>query len=376
MKKILIFLINYLFPSYLFPIKKNKIIFDSFRGKGFSGSGKYVTFKLLEENENLDIVWLDNDSRDKYPNGVRTVKYNSIKSLFELATAKIWVDDFRMKYAPLKKKKQKYFQLWHGTVALKKVEKDVEDKLSKEYVDSAILDGKRSDYMVSGSRFMSDLYKNSFWFDGHILEVGTPNVDPFFDNEHNAISYVNKLYGLTDEKIVLYAPTFRNSDDKSIYTLPFKEILEHLTEKYKGKWKFIIKLHPNDAEYESSLVDNNLLLSGAKCSDIQQLIIKSDLIITDYSSLMFDATLKNKKVFLYTPDFDNYLSRERGFYFDFSSLPFSKADTIDELHTNIDNFDEDQYLTKVDEFNDKIGCFEKGTASQAIADYIMKLIKE
>ncbi|MFL2112494.1 CDP-glycerol glycerophosphotransferase family protein [Latilactobacillus curvatus] len=376
MKKILIFLINYLFPSYLFPIKKNKIIFDSFRGKGFSGNGKYVTFELLKKNENLDIVWLDNQSQDKYPDGIRVVKYNSIKSLFELATAKIWVDDFRMKYAPLKKKKQKYFQLWHGTVALKKVEKDVEDKLTKEYVDSAKLDGKRSDYMVSGSKFMTNLYKESFWFNGQVLELGTPNVDLFFEDEHKAISYINELYGLKNEKIILYAPTFRDSNDKSIYNLPFKKILEHLNEEYKGKWKFVIKLHPNDVEYESGLVDNELLLPGAICSDIQQLILRSDLIITDYSSLMFDAILKNKKVLLYTPDFENYLNKERGFYWDFSSLPFPKADTIDELYTNIDEFNENQYLNKVDKFNDKIGRFEKGTASKAIADYIVNLTKE
>ena len=308
---------------------------------------------------------------DKYPKNVRVVKYNSLSALYELATARVWIDDFRKKYMPRKKANQVYFQLWHGSIALKKIERDILDKLPEDYIKEAIRDGAYSDFMVSGSTFMTNLYKKSFWFSGDILEFGTPSLDSLKKNNNDE---VNKIFSLKDENILLYAPTFRNSENKDIYNIPFLEIIRHLENSLGGNWKCIIKLHPNDQEFEKRLVDGGKIISGSTCSDIQMIINRSNLIITDYSSVMFDAILNNKKVLLYTPDYENYLNNERGFYFKFSELPFPQALNLTDLYSVIDSFDNDKYFENIKIFDSKIGRMENGNASYRTAKYIVEKI--
>ena len=88
-----------------YKIQKNKIVITNYFGKGFGDSAKYVVKELLRKNENLNIVWLVNDvNRDnEIPEGVREVKFNTINAIYELATARIWIDNSRKMNGELKR---------------------------------------------------------------------------------------------------------------------------------------------------------------------------------------------------------------------------------------------------------------------------------
>ena len=117
----------------IMPLKENKIIFDNFAGKGYADNPKYIANELLNRKLDLDLVWLLNDMEQILPVGIRKVKYNSIKSLYEYATAKVIVDNIRNSHLMKKRNGQIYLQTWHGSKPLKYIEKDAENNLSAKF---------------------------------------------------------------------------------------------------------------------------------------------------------------------------------------------------------------------------------------------------
>ena len=95
----------YITLSYFIPIQRNKIVFDNFAGKSYGCDPKYITeYLLTSTDEYIDIVWLLDDISEDLPEGIRKVKYGSLKSIYELASAKIWIDNVK---SALKVKKKK-----------------------------------------------------------------------------------------------------------------------------------------------------------------------------------------------------------------------------------------------------------------------------
>ena len=113
------------------PIKKNKIVFDNFGGRGYGCDPKYIAQELLKRKESLDLVWLTQNMETDLPKGIRPVKYGSLKAMYELATASIWIDNIKNAVRVPKKKKQFYIQTWHSSLGLKGNEQDA-DHLQSE----------------------------------------------------------------------------------------------------------------------------------------------------------------------------------------------------------------------------------------------------
>ena len=113
----------------LLPVKKGRIVAENFFGKGYGDNPKYIYDELLI-NPELELVWLIKKNTDtEFPVGVNVVKRGTLKELYYLATAQVWIDNSRKHYGIRKRKGQMYIQTWHGGIALKKIEKDVENSL-------------------------------------------------------------------------------------------------------------------------------------------------------------------------------------------------------------------------------------------------------
>lgn len=376
-KKIKQLRINILIVFYsLIPLKKNKIIFWSNAFKSYGCNPKYMTEYLLNKyGMKFDIVWVFDASLPKFenlPKEIRTVKYFSKEYLYELHTAKFVVCNSRTSdsYMWHKRKKQVYIQTWHSSIRLKTIEKDAENFLPQSYIDAAINDSKKIDYIISGCNFSTEIFKNSFWYNGKILECGTPRIDYLINQSKTADLY--KKTNLSDEyHYILYAPTFRMSDDFS-YNLDFEKIVCTFEHKFGGKWKVLYRLHPNlifkirDYDLDNNCIDMSLY------SDMQELIALSDAMITDYSSCMFDMMYIKKPCFLYMPDYEDYINSERKLYFKIDDLPFVKSFDKVSLLKSIDNFNAEDYAIKSDKFLKQIGSYEFGDANSKIADIIFK----
>jgi len=358
-----------------FKVKNNRIIFVSYHGKGYGDSGKYVVEELLKEKDKYEIIWATK-KKEKMPTDIKQIKFNSFSYFYYLSTAKIWVNNARFPQYVRKRKNQFYIQLWHGGLALKKIEYDAFDKMTPYYKKWMENDTNMTDLMVSNSNFCTNMYKRAFKYNGEIKEYGTPRNDSLINNINELSSKVRDYYSIKEnENLVLYAPTFRNKYDANPYDINFKELQKTLERKKSVKWKIICRLHPIIKEHNKIIDVNCEFINATDYPDMQELIAACDILITDYSSTMFEAMIANKPVIIYANDIQEY-NDERGMYFSFNELPFPLCKNNNEILEYIENNKIENIISNYPEFKQKIGIKEYGKASIEVANRIVKIIGE
>lgn len=352
------------------PIQKNKIILWANSFKQFGCSPKYIAQYLLREYPGqFDLVWVFENGvhiPEDMPKEIRVVRYFSVDYLKELHTAKFVVCNMRTGPAYLwhKRSEQIYIQTWHSSLRLKTIEGDAAEHFSQDYILSCKEDSKKIDLLLSGCKFSSDIFKRAFWYDGQILECGTPRCDILLNDASSVKKKVFDYFGIGEhQKLALYAPTFRSNKPSDFLGMDFKLLKAALGE----EWLIGARLHPN--------VLANVIPEGAihmsRYPDMQELIVASDILITDFSSCMFDMAIAKKPCILYAPDLEEYLVNERGMYFDINQLPFPIAKSMNELCEILYKFDFETYDAKLKNFMKSIGSFENGSASKYVANYIL-----
>ena len=355
----------------IFPIQKNKIVCSNFYGKGYGDSPRYIVDELLNRDKKYDIVWVvqDNQMTD-FPAGIRKVKINTLKYIYELATARVWIFNSRKNIAIKKRKEQFYIQTWHGGIAFKKIEKDVIG-LDENYVKQAKEDSKAIDLLISNGDFCTQMYKRAFWYDGKILECGTPRNDVLINSDKKKIrKLVYEFYNFKpEENVLLYAPTFRDVYRGNPYDIDFESLKTELDRKTGTNWKILVRLHPNEKNPEKWIQFSDNVINACEYKDIQELILASSILITDYSSTMFESMIANINVLLYANDIEHY-NNERGTYFKFEELPFKLAKNNKELISIIKSIDFDDIQKEYKRFKQQLGLKENGTASQKVCDVI------
>ena len=380
LKKIVISCVKFLL--WFFPIKKGKIVIENFQGRGFGDNPKYISNRIMHLNLPFKLVWLVRGDVE-LPNGIKKVQFASIKAFYELATAEIIIDNCK---SPLssrfkKKKKQFYLQTWHGDFPLKYIEKEVEDSLWPDYVKASKADSAVTDAIISGNKFFTKILKESFWLPDtcKILEYGVPRNDIYFKGKDLKNELKSKYRFVESDKILLYAPTFRDNLSTDYYNLDFDKIRDCLYKKYGDEWKIIVRLHPGIAKKADLFSYNENIINGSVYPDPQELCFISDCLITDYSSLMADFILMKKPVYLYVPDLEKYSDKStgRGLRDIFYKLPFHFCKTQDELEAEINTLNSDEYLIKLQEFMNKYyESFDDGHASEKVVNYLKSVISK
>ena len=358
----------------VFPIVKNKIVVCSYLGRGYGGEGELIVDKLLESGKDYDIVWLVRNPGEKMPKGVRAVKYLSPESVKEQCTARVWIDNRRKAPYVRKRKGQYYIQVWHGSACIKYVEKDAEDTLKPIYIKGAKNDSKMADLFLASSEWRYNNYKSAFWYDGEIAKGDL--YQKYFKEENKPAmnKAVRKALGIgLDKKILLYAPTFRKNQNLDCYNIDYDALLEALQKKFGGEWVIVLRLHPNIANKNTEFTYSDKVINGSLYPQIDDMIIASDILITDYSGCMFAGFKSGKIVMLYTVDLEDYLKNERGLYYNFDEFPAPLSKSNEELINNVLNFDVDEYEKRRKELTAKIG-FYSNDGTELIAKRIEKII--
>lgn len=372
-KKLLIIILSTL------PVKKNKIVFQNFLGKGYGCNPKYIAEAIINNNEEYDLVWLCNDLESEIPSSIRRVRYGSLRSYYELATAKIWIDNVRNGLRVRKKQGQYYLQTWHGPFGFKCVEKDAEKLLSSEYVKSAKKDGKIINAILTNSSLQEEQYKRAFWLseETEILRFGLPRNDFLVNNANNRQLKLDlrQKYGFSNNNyIILYAPTFRDDGSVKGYKLNFIKILEAFQQKFNKRCNLIIRLHPN-VQQQKDLIDyGENIFDGSLYPDMQELAIISDCIISDYSTTLFDFSILNKPAFICALDLEEY-AQKRGLLKEFYEFPFPHSYTNEDLINQIMDFDDNEYQRKITDYFSKNPVYDKGIAAHYVVEWIREKVK-
>lgn len=365
----------------LFPLQ-NKVIASTFKGMKYGDNPQFIFEQLRLLDDKIDFVWL---KRDNYifdvPSWIRVVSYFlSFKTVYELSTAKVIIDTHRFRKFIKKRKGQVFIETWHGGVAIKKLEADVpkfcDNKVIMEEIEAT---NRLADVYISQSDFLSDIYRRAFKYDGPIWKCGYPRNDVLFSDNSEISQKVRQTFSLSDQHIVLYAPSFRDyfktEIDVSVYSVDFSRLLQSLEKRFGGKWVVITRWHPL---YSSKIAEKmNLppyVIDATKYPDVQDLLMTVDIVVSDYSSCMFDAALRNTPCFIFATDVEEYRN-DRGLYFEMEELPFPYASTNNELALNIMNYNEQNYRLDLKKFFERIGLVETGHAGEDIAQKINSFIK-
>lgn len=236
------------------------------------------------------------------------------------------------------------------------------------------------DYIFTGSQFDSDFCRRAFGFSGETLEIGSARTDVLFaPDEANA--RIRKLYQIpTEGKILMYAPTFRYKDGdcskgcEYILIADFGVIKNALEERFGGEWFILLRLHPNVQNSIGELCLEPWVKNATAYPDSQELVAACDILISDFSSIMFEPAFVHKPVFLLASDFDNYVGKEYELAIAYESLPFARAESNGQLAENIRAYKEDEYVARVDAFMEHYGVKEDGHASERAVKYILDLL--
>lgn len=355
----------------IFKIDKQKIVFSNFFGQGFAGDPMYIYEALNKKDNNFTFIWMVKKEYSNIPKNIKQVKRGTLKELYHLYTAKFWVDNSRKPLGVFKRKEQFYMQTWHGNIAYKKVERGARN-LNEKYILSAINDSKMIDVFLSGSEWNTEIIKKDFWYDGKILKFGLPKSDIFYNSKNYVKEEILKKYKIDyNDYIVMYCPTFRDDNLDYDYNLDFNNILKVLKTVKRRDVSILIKLHPNIINDKLSISNEKIINLSSKV-DVNELLIISDLIITDYSSIMFDALEAKKDVILYTPDYIHYLGN-RGVYFSNDDLPFYTCYSNEEL-INILKTYKNYMKPNFSNFINNLGIYNDGFASYKVAKFIEEIM--
>lgn len=356
----------------LLPLRKKSILFEASQGR-YTSNPKYLYEQMINMDEFKDwnITWALRDDSTK-PSEGNVVNIYSLKYLYHLATSQVLINDNFWHYYMKKRKNQCFIQTWHGT-PLKKVAIDTnnpthdafKEQEKQSYVST---NAKLADAMLSSSDHGTKVIRNSFLYNGTILEIGTPRVDDLI-NHSNAL---NTEYSNFD-KVILIAPSFRKTLIGSDQFRFFFESLQidKLANQFPS-YAFLIKLHNYGYAYRRS--NNNNIIDVSGCEDINELYKISDVLISDYSSALFDFSVMGKTNICYPFDYDfnkkviTTDNEELYFNIDEQSMPAFVVTCFEQLA--------DLLLILPSKPTNELTKYEQGKSSQQLLNYILERSKE
>ena len=354
----------------LMGIDHNKVVFDSFRGRSYSDNPRVISERLHERRPETDIVWLIKRNcyarvKPSIPDYVRCVDHHSRRSWLEIGTARVWVDNFTndSELRGFPKDKQFYVQTWHGDRPIKKICYDA-------FAEGYRLEEECS-RVVTGSDFGMRMYRTAFRYQGEYLNVGAPRNDILVRNDPSDVRRVRSKLGVPDGvKLLLYAPTYR--EDMGIVgkqaQMDLVRVLDIL-ERGGEKWQCLYRAHYFSEGIALEAV-NGRLVDMTAYDDMSELLLVSDMLLTDYSSCATDYCLLDRPVFMYMADYDEYLA-SRPLYYDPHDTPMLIAHSQEELEKLILETDAAAAARNCAALRQWYGMNETGRATDAVCDYII-----
>jgi CDP-glycerol glycerophosphotransferase len=295
-----------------------KVVHHSFGGR-YSDNPRALYESLVAGGHPSSHVWLvDPKHAHGFPPGVETVTYGSDRSIEELESADVVVSNTHIELDWKKSSGTRYLQTWHGT-PLKHIHFD-SLWAPPGRVDYLTEDVRRWDYLLSPNRVSTGLLRKAFGFTGQIAETGYPRNDVLTGPRRDEIrTAVRKRFGIPDDTtVVLYTPTWRDDvlDGQGRQDFSLQLNLDEFSERLGRDHYLLVRTHfLVSAEFPA--IDRPGVRDVSAYADVSDLYLAADVMVTDYSSTMFDFAVTGKPLLFFTYDLAHYRDALRGFYFDF-----------------------------------------------------------
>jgi CDP-glycerol glycerophosphotransferase len=357
------------------PLKQRSVLFENHMGQSYSDNPRYVFEELHRRNAGFDIVWsFAGDNPPAMPAGVRTVRRNSWSYFLALARSRYWVDNQGLPGTLTKPARTTYVQTWHGS-ALKRMGEDTpgfrslpEDRRARHRAMVA-----RWDYFLARSEHDVRTLVPALSVRGEVLRSGYPRNDPLVQlRSPEQRAAVRRELGLpADAVLVLYAPTFRETYAEGRQDFALQVDLDQMHEKLPGHL-LLVRTHYLQ-RLQLPAAAHTVARDVSHLPDITPLMVAADVLVTDYSSVMFDFANTGRPMVFFAYDYDDYVHSERGVYFELADkAPGPLVRTGDELIqalASVDTWRAD-YAERYAAFIREFGEYDRGTAAQQVVDRV------
>lgn len=342
----------FFYLSYLFPVNKKKILLIMTHDDSDEGNvgSTYLYFQKQDPNLIFKEVTRQNYTFKKNKTLFKNLIYMFIVVPYHMATSRtIFMDNVFLPFSAIKiKKSTRLVQLWHGTGAIKKFGLDCEEGWIKKL---ALTVNKNTTHFIVGSHWMKEVYKTAFEAeDDKIFNIGCPRTDLFFDErvlQEKRDEFFSSYPELSGKGIVLYAPTFRDEEynaSKIKIHLDIDELLSNLDDNYV----LCLRLHPRIADkinldgYTGQY--KNRVFDFSSYDKLNTLLICCDILITDYSSIIYEYALMKKPMIFYSYDLSKFEKTSRGFYENYKTIvPGPVVFNTEQIENIIKNYPADEY---------------------------------
>jgi CDP-glycerol glycerophosphotransferase len=348
------------------------ILFESWHG-AYNDNPRAISEELHRRSADFEHVWAVAPGTPDVPEWATAVEPESRGYLEALGRAGRVVTNNTMPGYFRKKPSTAYLQTWHGT-PLKRIAFDIPGRSRAnppKYLRSLRRDVAAWDYLVSPNPFSTEVFRRAFRFEGEILETGYPRNDLLASPDRDAIrDRVRAALGIeAGVRALLYAPTWRDDDTFSL-ELDVAALLERLGDGH------VLLLRAHQIVAATVAADPRPgLLDVSTYPDNRNLYMAADVLITDYSSAMFDFAVTGKPIVLFTYDLESYRDRLRGFYFDFErEAPGPLLATNEELIAALADLDAVSagHRDAYDAFRRRFCGLEDGRASERVIDAVLE----
>jgi CDP-glycerol glycerophosphotransferase len=368
------------YPAAMARPLRDLAVFESYGGLQYSCNPRAIYEELRRRAPGLDCAWVTKDGQFTAPTDSKLLVAGSREHYEAMAQARYLVTNDLLPRWYRKRDGQFYLQTWHGT-PLKRIGFDIRPPrlpAMVAYLERQNEDTPKWDALLAPNAFSTPIFRSAFAFDGEIFETGYPRNDILrgAGREERAAEVRGRLGIPAGRRVVLYAPTWRDDAFRQgdRYRFDLQLDLDAAAKALGGDHVILLRTHFNvrDPLCESSA--DRGLIDVTRYPDIADLYLISDVLITDYSSTMFDFAVTGRPMLFFTYDLERYRDRLRGFYFDFEAdapgpLLSTTADVIDALRDvgQIAAAHRDAY----DAFAAKFCALEDGHAAARAVDRLL-----
>ncbi|MFE7552403.1 CDP-glycerol glycerophosphotransferase family protein [Streptomyces gardneri] len=361
---------------------RDQVLYVSYNGKQFSDSPRALHEELLRRGSDVEHLWAVRDGQVELPDTLKTVRFQGTDWYEALARARYIVTNGHLPHWIKRREGQVIVQAWHGTM-LKKIGLDITaPAFDPNYHARLVQESANWNILVSSNRFSTPILKRAMGYDGLIAETGYPRNDYLYaeDRDERAAAVKEKLGLPKDKKVVLYAPTWRDdlSHSRGQFKFDLRVDLEDARRRLGDDHVFLVRRHSNIVDLVPG-AGNGFVFDVSEYPDIADLYLAADIMITDYSSVMFDYAHLKRPMMFFTYDLEHYRDRLRGFYFDFEQdAPGPLIGTSDELIQAILDVDEvaAEHQEKYDAFHRNFCDLDDGHAAERLADLMFKTARD
>ena len=356
------------------PVKKNRVMVYIHDRKGFTCNPKYIVKKLVECYGNkLEIIWATmhpETCQEIEDLGVKVIKSDTPEQIMNYMRTRFFITNDAFPTWAMKRWNQKWMNTWHAAMNYKHIGYEYLAPMSSFAAKIFKIKNRQPNFYLSGSDFFTKDTAKSFKFNERIfLPTGLPRNDILFEEQREIAKKVKAYYNIDqNKKLVIFAPTFRRGMKSDTFDMDFKMICKALEERFGGEWVMLFRNH--------NFVVGKQKYSGAidvsAYHDMQELLCASDVLISDYSSCLYDFCLTKRPIFMYCTDLDNYMLNDRTFAYALEKWPYPIAKSNEELVDRIKTFNEKSFLNAIGQHMKDIGAYDNGTASQQVVDLVAK----